>query len=237
MIRKLLLVLALALCSTPGVLTAQAEWRVEGFSVTDRGFRGTLLFRNGQSSLDTPIRGIRGLVIGTRPSTPGCFLSTDTCFSAGNTVSRTGNIDTRRFAFDGGARVVFDANEPWEEDSCIGPVACSIRRYILRSGLGVLGCPVPVIGDPNPIDVRFYAGRTCAAEGFDGWFSLPFERSSENVLPPGFVWQASDLTVGFTYINLGTVNGFLVPEPASLVLLASGLVVLGVWRRRTAPHR
>lgn len=222
----LALALALLCGATPRVMAAQAEWRIDAFALTERGFRGTLLFRNAQSPLDTPIQGIGMLRISLAPSAPRC-ANFDDCNFMSSHVSRTGSIDTRGTAFPGGSTLVFDGGV-WSEDSC---VSCWTRLYTAPAGLGALGCPAPV---GNPGGLSFYAGRTCVADGFDGWFSLPFEWRSFASMPTGFVWQDSDLRPEFFYRAGGTLNGFLVPEPISLALLAGGLVVLGTWRRRAA---
>ncbi len=222
-----MLALSLLLSAAPVPLAAQAEWRIEGFSLTELGFSGRLLFRNGQSPFDTPIRGIDALRISLTPSAPRC-ANPDDCLLIGGPVTRTGNVDTRRIEFAGGATLTFNSGV-WSEDSCAG-AGCWSKLYDAPAGLGALGCPAPIIGVPG--GVAFYAGRTCAAEGFDGWFSLPFEWRSFAALPTGFVWQESDLLPQFYYRDVGTLNGFLVPEPASMLMLAGGLLMLAAWRRR-----
>ena len=223
-IHKMLLALTLLACAVPRSLPAQAEWRVDAFTTTERGFRGTLMFRNGQSPLDTPIRGIGTLRITLTPDTPRC-ANFNACFFASNIITRVGNVDTRRLDFAGGATLLF-SDEVWSEDSCI---RCWQQLYTAPPGLGALGCAAPY-GTAGGIS--YYAGRTCTADGFDGWFALPFEWVSYEAPPVGFVWKASDLVPQFTYRSWGNVNGFLVPEPASSALLAIGVVVLGVWGKR-----
>lgn len=223
-IHKMLLALTLLACAVPRSLSAQAEWRIDGFSTTERGFRGTLMFRNGQSPLDTPILGIGILRITLTPDTPRC-ANFNACFFASNVIRRVGNVDTRRLDFAGGATLLF-IDEVWSEDSCI---TCWQRVYTAPPGLGALGCGAPY---GNAGGISFYAGRTCAADGFDGWFALPFEWVSYEALPVGFVWKSSDLLPEFRYRSWGDVNGFLVPEPRSSALLAFGVLVLCVWWRR-----
>lgn len=229
MIHKLLLTVALLSCAVPRVVSAQAEWRVEGFSLTERGFRGTLLFRNGQSAVDTPIRGIVGLQISLARDTPRCAYFEE-CWLTSNQISRVGNVDTGRHDFAGGSSLLF-TSESWSEDSCI---RCWSHLYTAPSGLGALGCAAPygTSGVTN-----FYAGRTCPASGFDGWFSLPFEWMSFEALPPGYVWQESALVAEFRYREWGDINGFLVPEPSSAVLLLAGVAVLGLYARRRGVRR
>ena len=226
MIRKTLLALALLVGAVPRALSAQAEWRVDGFTITERGFRGTLLFRNGQSPFDTPIRGIGTLRITLTPDAPSC-ANFEACFFRSSVITRVGNVDTRRLDFAGGSSLLFDGGV-WDEDSCI---RCWQRLYTAPVGIGALGCAAPY---GNPGVISFYAGRTCSADGFNGWFALPFEWVSFEALPAGFVWQESNLVPEFTYRSWGNLNGFLVPEPASVGLLAGGLVVLGAWRRSRA---
>jgi hypothetical protein len=220
------LALSLLLFAAPLPLAAQAEWRIEGFALTELGFSGTLLFRNGQSPFDSPIRGIGALRISLTPSTPRC-ANPDECLFVGGHVTRTGNIDTRTTAFAGGSTLTFNTGV-WSEDSCVGK-GCWSRLYDAPFGSGALGCPAP-FGAPG--GAAFYAGRTCAADGFDGWFALPFEWRSFAALPTGFVWKESDLLPEFFYRDAGTLNGFLVPEPASAMMLAGGLLMLAAWRRR-----
>lgn len=116
MLRKLLLTFVLLLCAAPRALSAQAEWRVEGFSITERGFRGTLLFRNGQSAMDTPIRSIVGLQVSLAQNSPVCVYFEE-CWFMSSQVGRVGNVDTGRHDFAGGSSLVF-TSESWSEDSC-----------------------------------------------------------------------------------------------------------------------
>jgi hypothetical protein len=227
MTTRMRLVLVLALAFPVTAASAQTDWRITGFATSATGFTGTLLFRNGQVATDSPIMGLTSLQIHLAPNAPQC-ANTNLCFFTSNTVTRTGRVDTRNFEVGAGARIVFDGSG-WNEDSCI---TCLVRNYAAPIGFGVLGCPAPL---PTAGSVSFYAGRTCLADGFDGWFALPFEWRTLEAPPAGYVWTESDLRAEFRYRELGTENAFLVPEPAPVPLLASGFVglILVSWRRRS----
>jgi hypothetical protein len=224
---RISLLVALALQTT--IATAQTDWRIDGFAATPTGFRGTLLFRNGQVATDSPILGLTHVQIHLAPDAPLC-TNANACFFTSNIVRRVGAVDTRDFTFGGGARIVFDGSQ-WSEDSCI---TCFARNYAAPIGLGVLGCPAPVT---RPGAVSFYAGRTCLAENFDGWFALPFEWRTFEAPPAGFVWTESHFRAQFTHRNLGTENAFLVPEPKSFAMLLAGCLGLAACTRRVTGRR
>lgn len=220
--RRLSLLIAFAL--TASVATAQTDWRIAGFATTATGFRGTLLFRNGQVATDSPILGLTHLQIHLAPGSPRC-ADRNACFFNSSIVGRIGNVDTRSFEFGGGARMVFDRTG-WSEESCI---FCDVHYYSAPPGLGILGCPAPLY---PPGSIAFYVGRTCLADGFDGWFSLRFEYTAYEAPPDDFVWTEANFYVEFRYRTFGTENAFLVPEPASVALLAAGLFGMALITRR-----
>jgi hypothetical protein len=104
-----------------------------------------------------------------------------------------------------------------------------------QRGHGLLGCSVPNFGlTGRPEDnVRFFAGRTCAEEGYDGWIRLEMGVSQGLGDPTAAPFTASDISVNFGYLRWGPDAYFtLVPEPNSLGLFASGLAICGVISRR-----
>ena len=91
---------------------------------------------------------------------------------------------------------------------------------------GIFGCVYPVLSN---FTGGSYAGATCAPAGYDGWQVFSFQLSYQSVedvrtsRPPS-------LTASFR--EYGGPSTSFIPEPSTYVLMASGLLTLGVVARR-----
>lgn len=114
-------------------------------------------------------------------------------------------------------------------DGSQAPGGYTVQAY--RPGDGVRGC------DP--------AGGvtliTCAAQGFDGWatintFSRPDMNGPYNWDTTGAFYQVYGATTDGTVFSIDFPANLAIvtPEPSSIVLLATGLALVGAaaWRRR-----
>ncbi|MEO5816701.1 MAG: PEP-CTERM sorting domain-containing protein [Gemmatimonadaceae bacterium] len=122
-----------------------------------------------------------------------------------------------------------------DEDSCV--TQCSSRRFDL-GGFGILGCQAPF---PTP---DFYAGRTCAADGYDGWLSiaLQFHYADYNAYPggiPEFTFEESDVYLTAVNTVRQGPSGFQptsTPEPSTWILMATGMAMIATMARRRPNH-
>ena len=220
-----LLCAAVAVACLASPARAQAEWRIDGFTTTPNGFSGMLVFRNAQQHTDTPILGLHQIVIRITPD--GAARCGGDCGFNSNRIGTIGAVDTQDYDF-GDFRYDY-VGSSWNEDSCGGD-SC-LRRIYDSFSYGVLGCPVAAL---DAGAVAFYHGRTCAADGYDGWFVLPFQFLINGGNPSRTPFVLGDFEAEFRFRTVGNggPNVFLTPEPGTTALLGAGLVALLVGVRR-----
>lgn len=97
-------------------------------------------------------------------------------------------------------------------------------------GWGLLGCGVPQF-DWRIVNGLNHAGNTCALAGFTGWVTMNFAVTFYDPTPN---YMGSELTAnvyGF-YVDRAAVAVNVVPEPATWAMMALGLGIMAVARRR-----
>jgi PEP-CTERM motif len=208
--------------------------RQAGFS----GFRATLLYRNINSYSDPSIISLTAFTVGVSQRVKDFCnaygLAVDSCVIAGD--RSRGSADGTLGKVQTGTIPV--GNSFWiyspgtDEESCI--LNCSQRRFTMRSAFGVLGCQAPF---PTP---DTYSGRTCAADGYDGWLTLSlqfnyFDFSAFGDVPR-FEFNASDLYMTAVNTVWAGPSGFvpisLTPEPSTWVLMGTGMLMVATMSRR-----
>lgn len=224
--------------STTRALAAQASIPVENdWSITDRGdsfVEITLRFRNTQGIDPQRIFGITGLSFEYNGfAFANCNLF---CSWSSPAFSTIGNVDKSSFS-NNGHPVVFD----------LGPLAYSYAGNFTSAFFGpllstpgsdtwgVLGCQtVPDIPALMGTSGGF-GGRTCAADGYDGWIQAVTTFRAGPTASSGIDLSnatESDFTAGAggRYRVLPDVQ--VVPEPGTYALVAFGVGALALIRRK-----
>jgi hypothetical protein len=142
----------------------------------------------------------------------------------------SGNVQTGDIRIgDGLADIFFYQSRP-QEDSC---AANCYRRYYWYDGVGVLGCQAPLPW------ARKYGGRTCDADGYDGQLSMDvrFLYPAPLSVSP-LVFQQSDFNISAHNFVVPGPSVFVqpTPEPASWILMATGLGLVAATVRRRDRH-
>lgn len=228
-VRRARLILLCAL-AVPAMAGAQAETRVVNITPTAFGFTASLLFRNTQGFGASNVIGLyqMGVRLGSRFDATCRTFSNQCSIGAVFADLREGNVDDRTFVI-GGTRYSSFVGYWATEDSC---TAYCERIYPNSPtfSLGLLGCSVPAINN----SMIEYAGRTCAAEGFDGWLRKDIGVRIDPALGLPRDFMPSDLQVRFFTRTFGPdiYPQNVVPEPSVYALMVTGLAGLAWARRR-----
>lgn len=223
-------IVTLCVLAVPSVVVAQAETRVQNITRTAFGFTASVLFRNTQGFGATNVIGLfqMGIRLGSRFD-PTCRTFSNQCGIGGVFADlREGRVDDRTFAI-GNTQYRSFVGYWATEDSCVG----YCERFYPNSPsfvLGLLGCSVPFVNNV----IAGYAGRTCAAEGFDGWLRKDVSVLIDSSLGLPTDFAPSDLQIRFFARTFGpdVYPQSVVPEPSTYALFTTGLAGLVFARRR-----
>jgi hypothetical protein len=234
-LRSCLATIAILVASTGTQVAAQApppvEWRVADFVATADGFTANVLFRNTQRFGASQMYGIGLIGIVTPRLIQPCLragLSVSCGFGqrAGGAVT-VGRVQTTSMTVAG---TRWAANPAYFnfESSCGSPGICGRTYPDGNIGIGLIGCSVSAAPPP----VVFFAMRTCADEGFDGWVQKSMEfRGNATELGVG-EFTSADLSVSLQgNFFLGPDVYTVVPEPSTWALMATGVAVLAIFTR------
>lgn len=230
MLKRLLFAALLA----PSIAHAQAEYLFTGGTLAGGIFSTTLMFRSTNTYSSPDITSIFAFRVRAASrvvdacNAVGPFACTLLSLNLGTT---SGNVQTQDFIAGGR---LFDGGHFFQEDSCAGH--CDNRLYS-TVGFGVFGCQVPFFpySGNGPLYVGDYIARTCATDGYDGWFAIPLRFAAPGVAD--FAMSDSDLSVSFVTRAYAGPSAIVAPEPATLALLAAGLAAVAVSRRRSFARR
>jgi hypothetical protein len=234
------LISALALILSPMSIQGQVPFEIQNtnFVATQNGFTETILFRNVQQygAPQAIATGQMFLSVSQRLQT-FCAPSNIVCSILGLGPMFVGNVQHNRFTIAGNT---YDPGTPlignsFGQDDTFSQVWDPLGSAVL------FGCQLPIVQAPDL--VRTYYARTCAAEGFDGFlginvffqYSVSGSMSPPSILPP-FAFSAADAELGLSQRIIVGPTLFVTPEPATLLLMAGGLLAIGMVSRR-APGR
>jgi len=203
-------------------------------------YRWTVRFRN-TSTDRTSLFGIGGYSLAASERLRSAFRSDWSGFGylQQNAVRVVGNVDQRNFtpplvpnairgvtyAFDAGWHFSYIYNFSDINAYLWGPWSSGSGG---SSSMGLLGCAIPLdlARDGGPAFAgASHAGRTCVADGYDGWREFDFTiRTSRLSL------TSEDLS--FDFIAAQLRGPTITPEPSTVALMGFGLATLMLVARR-----
>lgn len=226
---------ALAMTLVASTAHAQVEWRWQNVVAFGNGFSGRVEFRNTNKYGDPTIVALKEFGVSAKQRLiDHCVPPVQWCSVTGVSTTTVGNVQTAPFlagttVWEGGtffpitSSVDYQLNVPWVKDFS------GIEK------ISVMGCQVP---DINAFYTSFL-GRTCVADGYDGWASFQvYVSTADQSLGSGY-FTTDDVAVGFNTEILKGPNVMqavqVVPEPSTYALLTFGLgALLLVHRKRRA---
>lgn len=221
LVATLLLALSSALPTRASAQIVESEWTLTG--VHDSYVSFALRFRNTQGYDATKAYGITGVIASYNG--PDANLCPAFCGWYLPDYKMQGNVDTSPMDvglgvsdFSSHALVYNNVNHAW----------AYFGQYRAATGLytyGLLGCQRVVA---TWFSGQTHAGRTCAAEGFDGWLSTEMHFSGGPYVDPQN-FTADNFSFGFGVEEFEIQS--VVPEPSTYALMALGLLALGIAAR------
>lgn len=215
---KRILLAALMLCSAT-TARAQVDYMFIDFLNNPNGFTTTLLFRNTNQYGDPTIIAIdRVFTVGVTQRVRDYCGIDGLCSLYGPATSYYGNVQHNTFALGAGN---------WEPMGYSSIGGGGTQHFwnawdAQANYTGVLGCQVPAL----TFAMAQYAGRTCAADGYDGWMSVGLNYFTTM---PAMRYSEADLEVNFTTSVLAGPNAMnVVPEPTTLSMLLFAVTTLGL---------
>jgi hypothetical protein len=199
------------------------------------GFSAGISYRNINSYSDPSIVLFKFMLVGVSQRVVDFCnqygLRADGCNMTLGGFGTSGNVQTGNIPI-GDSFWIY--NPRIDQDSCQN--TCPDAKFML-AGFGLLGCQGPI---PTPGDE--YAGRTCDEDGYTGSLSVSatFQYTTQSVDIPPFIFDPSDLIVRAAQGVWNGPNGFVrpvpVPEPASWILMVTGLSLVAATARRRDRH-
>ncbi len=224
------------LAAAPVVVRAQyVDYRTTILGVG--GFGGVQLlqldFRNTRGYDVASFFGIRGVNLSfSQRMRQACGVD---CGLGTATVSTVGSVDLRDTPGD--FPLAARLGDWLFNDQSIGLATASFGPTAGPSeGFGLLGCSIPFNDFLAGTDPRWTvggAGRTCSVDGYDGYVRLEIPVYL-NAAAAALGFSTGDADVLFTteFYDAPVMTSMNTPEPASLLLCASGLLAVALMTRR-----